>query len=229
MRNNGVGGTTFEGLYEVARQNSLRFAGVLDSIIKNLSLLGLKGSTLKSEVEIIRKKIETYGPAPERDVLTWVEDLIEKEISDEQLRNDIVQLLQTATLGGEAKSLTDLLRAVTVSLGDKERDFREGVVSVMTMHQAKGLTATAVFVAAAEDEYIPGRAVGKFVDDERRLLYVSLTHARHFLFTTYCNQRTGQQKYTGRTSGEPARHLTQFLSGRPIPAVAGDSFASRLK
>jgi len=99
----------------------------------------------------------------------------------------------------------------------------------MTMDQAKGLTANAVIVAAAEGEYIPGRATGKAVDDERRLLYVSLTRARHFLFATYSNSRNAPQKYTGRTSGQTARHLTRFLSGGPIPNVPGEGVASRLK
>ena len=88
----------------------------------------------------------------------------------------------------------------------------------MTMHQAKGLTAKAVIVAAAEEEYIPGRAQGRFTEDERRLLYVSLTRACHYLFVTYTSERTGQQRYTGKFSetGETARHLTTFLSGGPI-------------
>jgi DNA helicase-2/ATP-dependent DNA helicase PcrA len=101
----------------------------------------------------------------------------------------------------------------------------------MTMHQAKGLTAKAVIVAAAEDEYIPGRAVGRQVEDERRLLYVSLTRACHYLFVTYANKRGGQQRYTGRNSerGDTARHLTTFLSGGPVKPKSGDTFTSALK
>jgi DNA helicase-2/ATP-dependent DNA helicase PcrA len=86
-----------------------------------------------------------------------------------------------------------------------------------------------VIVAATEDEYIPGRATGRAVEDERRLLYVSLTRAKEFLFVTYCTRRTGEQRYAGRTSGETARQLTQFLSGGPISAIPGENFASRLR
>ena len=57
---------------------------------------------------------------------------------------------------------------------------------IMTMHQAKGLSADAVFVVAAEDEYIPGRAAGDALGDEGRLLYVSATRARHYLYFTHC-------------------------------------------
>jgi superfamily I DNA/RNA helicase len=64
----------------------------------------------------------------------------------------------------------------------------------MTMHKAKGLSASAVFVVGVEDEYIPGRGE---VDEERRLLYVSLTRARKYLFITYCKNRVGQQRHSG--------------------------------
>ena len=48
----------------------------------------------------------------------------------------------------------------------------------MTMHKAKGLTAKAVIVMSAEDEPIPGNEVGGLrLEDERRLLYVSLSRA----------------------------------------------------
>lgn len=96
----------------------------------------------------------------------------------------------------------------------------------MTMHQAKGLDADAVFIAAAEDEYIPGRAIGEAIDDERRLLYVSLTRARSFLYITHCTRRTGIQGHSGRTSGTTARHLTQFLSGGPLISQDGREYLS---
>ena len=85
------------------------------------------------------------------------------------------------------------------------RSFEEDKVNILTMHPAKGLTAAAVIVAAAEDQYIPGRAVGDEVGDERRLLYVSLTRAEHHLFITYCDRRMGQQRHSGRDSGTFAR------------------------
>jgi DNA helicase-2/ATP-dependent DNA helicase PcrA len=229
VRNNALGATTFEGVYEIARRGGVRFFDALDGIVRNPSSLAGKGEKVKSEVEEIRKKIKAYGPAPQKDALSWLENLVEKEITDDGARESILELFSAIDSGSNFRALSDLLRAATVSLGDKEQDLREGAVSVLTMHQAKGLTARAVIVAAAEDEYIPGRATGKQVDDERRLLYVSLTRAKEFLYVTYCRNRTGQQKYSGRTSGQTARRLTQFLSGGPIAAASGESFTSKLE
>jgi DNA helicase-2/ATP-dependent DNA helicase PcrA len=96
------------------------------------------------------------------------------------------------------------------------------------MHQAKGLTADATIVLAAEDEYIPGRAAGGAIDDERRLLYVSLTRARHYLFMTHCRRRTGPQRHSGSTSGKEDRNLTRFLRGGPIESRDGREYVQHL-
>jgi DNA helicase-2/ATP-dependent DNA helicase PcrA len=154
--------------------------------------------------------------------------LAEAEISDTELRGDVLKIFVRPENAG-CRSLDELLKSATVSLGGKEQEVPEKVASIMTMHQAKGLTAKAVVVAAAEDEYIPGRATGRRVEDERRLFYVSLTRARHYVFVTYANRRGGQQRYSGRTSGDTARHLTTFLSGGPVRPKSGDTFVSSLK
>jgi len=229
VRKNGLGEATFAAIYEIARQQSVPFFEALKKIAGKPSLIGTKGVTVRAEVEKIRSKIKQYGSPPEEDLFNWLGHIASEEISEKQSRKDILEIFKKAAKGSDIEGLEDLIRAVTVSLGDKEQDLRENVISVMTMHQAKGLTATAVVVAATEDEYIPGRASGRFVDDERRLLYVSLTRARHHLFVTYANRRAGQQRYSGRTSGHPARHFTRFLSGGPIQPGQGESFVSSLK
>lgn len=229
VRNNNFGATSFQAVYEIARREGIRFTVALESIAKDPTLIGPKGKIVKTELEAIGEKIKGYGPAPEDEkIVEWLRHVAESEISDADLRNDVLKLFEGPE-NAACRSLDELLKSATVSLGQKEQDVAPNVASIMTMHQAKGLTAKAVVVAAAEDEYIPGRASGRFVDDERRLLYVSLTRACHYLFVTFANHRGGQQKFTGRTSGDSARHLTSFLSGRPVKPKPGDSFTSGLK
>jgi superfamily I DNA/RNA helicase len=69
------------------------------------------------------------------------------------------------------------------------------MVSLGTMHRAKGLEFKCVFVIDASDNYLPSAAVlGKktdaqlredFVEQERQLLYVSITRARDAAFVTW--------------------------------------------
>lgn len=90
---------------------------------------------------------------------------------------------------------------------------------MLTMHRAKGLSADVVFIVGAEKQIIPGRNVGEKEGDERRLLYVSLTRAKHKLFITYCQKRTkkSRQAYTGSDSGKMKRDLTPFLQDTGLP------------
>ena len=86
-------------------------------------------------------------------------------------------------------------------------------IRIMTMHQAKGLSADAVFAVGVEEEYIPGQGN---VDEERRLLYVSLTRARHYLFITHCINRTGRQSFTGYSTQKGSkRHLSRYIASLP--------------
>jgi uncharacterized protein (TIGR00375 family) len=66
-------------------------------------------------------------------------------------------------------------------------------VALLTMHAAKGLEFPVVFIAGCEAGLIPfWRAVDctAQVEEERRLLYVAMTRARHQLFFTMARKRT---------------------------------------
>jgi len=230
VRSNSLGAKTLMATYELSRGKGWSYSRGISEIAQEPSLIQGKGSTIAEEHRKILKLLSNLGPPPKKDVIPWIESLAEEIIPDEENREAIVEVFGRASKAAGVDSLDSLLKALNVSLGDFEQDRPRDTVSIMTMHQAKGLTAEAVIVAAAEDEYIPGRNMsGDLFDDERRLLYVSLTRARHFLYVTYCTTRTGAQRHTGRTAGETARRLTRFLSGGPVKAEPGYAFAEKLK
>jgi superfamily I DNA/RNA helicase len=128
----------------------------------------------------------------------------------------------------EAESLDDLVNALGASLDAAEQELAEGAVNILTMHKAKGLSADVVLIVGAEDEFIPGRNEGQREGDERRLLFVSMTRARHRLFISYCRKRIGRQAHLGRESGRPDRSLTRFLRDVPLRAEDGIAYISHL-
>lgn len=72
-------------------------------------------------------------------------------------------------------------------------------VSVMTMHASKGLEFQTVFITGCEDGLIPYsyfKTQSTDVEEEKRLLYVSMTRARKYLYLTSAKKRFlfGQQK-----------------------------------
>jgi len=221
IRPNQIGKETLARIYEIARSQNIRFCHVLDLVAQGQWQIPRAG-ILSAELQRIKTCLEGLESKGQSIELTDFIDMVAQEIIDDDNERDAVEgcLNRIATLT-DAQDIKELLASLQTSLGTYEQDPGDiGKVRIMTMHQAKGLTSPVVIIAAAEDEYIPAEATGAELDDERRLLYVSLTRARHCLYVTYCNWRSGEQKYTGKTPGNPRRNLTQFL--RDIPSELYD-------
>lgn len=230
VRDNRLGDQGFAQLYDLARRTGQRYAAVLQAVKADPQAIPRLGVRIAEEIAAVEQTIEEIGTPEDGKLDEWLEAVAGRVVGEETLRNDILALFRRVRRTIDADSLEGLLRALTVSVGDAEQERQEGAVSIMTMHQAKGLSARAVIVAAAEDEYIPGRAQGEEVDDERRLLYVSLTRARTHLFVTACQQRIDRQTRTGRTAEQarPGRTLSRFLRGGPVALTDGEAFIGRL-
>ena len=86
-----------------------------------------------------------------------------------------------------------------VALAD-EFDFfdpRADRVALLTMHAAKGLEFSVVFVVGLEDGIVPlrfGAADATSLAEERRLFYVAMTRAKDRLFLTRAEERTWRGK-----------------------------------
>ncbi len=228
LGNRGIGKQTFSKLYEMARRNGVRFSEVLQNVKESPDIIPTKGNKVAQEVKKIEDFLNEIGVPNKDNLEIWINDLANRVVQDKTERERLLGLFLRVRELGEAESLEALLRALNVSVGDAEQEKEKGKVVIMTMHQAKGLSADAVIIVAAEDEYIPGRATGEAIDDERRLLYVSLTRARHYLYVTFCLRRVGQQRHSGRNPGSSQRRLTRFLSGGPYSLEDGNTFIHRL-
>ena len=73
---------------------------------------------------------------------------------------------------------------------DSRRD-DQGLVTLMTLHNAKGLEYPTVFIVGCEDGVCPhSRALDEgSLEEERRLFYVGLTRAERNLYLTYARRR----------------------------------------
>jgi DNA helicase II / ATP-dependent DNA helicase PcrA len=102
-------------------------------------------------------------------------------------------------------TMRSFLERVSLTEEEERKDKDEGpdTVVLMTMHSAKGLEFTHVFIVGLEEEILPhSRSVqmvgadgaGDPIGEERRLFYVGITRARHRLTLSGCavRQRGGE-------------------------------------
>ncbi|MFH8973300.1 DNA helicase PcrA [Streptomyces sp. NPDC017890] len=147
--------------------------------------------------------------------------------------------------GEEAGTLADFLEKVAlVADSDQipDEEDGDGVVTLMTLHTAKGLEFPVVFLTGMEDGVFPHmRALGqaKELEEERRLAYVGITRARERLYLTRSTLRSawGQPSYNppSRFLEEiPAPHLEWKRTGAngpapsaPVSGVAASLSSSR--
>jgi DNA helicase-2/ATP-dependent DNA helicase PcrA len=77
----------------------------------------------------------------------------------------------------------------------------EEAVSLMTMHNSKGLEYKVVFIVGCGEDLLPhkmtikdfGEEVGE--EEERRLFFVAMTRAKKHLFISYCSSRPKLKKF----------------------------------
>ncbi|MFI9153894.1 DNA helicase PcrA [Streptomyces sp. NPDC053367] len=104
-----------------------------------------------------------------------------------------------------------------------------GVITLMTLHTAKGLEFPVVFLTGMEDGVFPHmRALGqtKELEEERRLAYVGITRARERLYLTRAAMRSawGQPSYNppSRFLEEiPPHHVDWKRTGATAPMSSG--------
>jgi DNA helicase II / ATP-dependent DNA helicase PcrA len=127
----------------------------------------------------------------------------------------------------DVRGLRGFLQEIAlVSDTDNLEDGREKV-TLMTLHSAKGLEYSAVFIAGVEEELLPhARAIHESsaqdgevdgeagVEEERRLFYVGITRAKERLFLTSVHERLhfGQQSW---------RTASRFLDEIPPELIEG--------
>jgi DNA helicase-2/ATP-dependent DNA helicase PcrA len=115
-------------------------------------------------------------------------------------------------------SLARFLEQIAL-LGEADQATPEGRVSLMTLHAAKGLEFTAVFLTGLEDGTFPRepwgdpspREVAEAHDEERRLCYVGMTRAKRRLTLSLARRRMGfGEGGPSFRQMEPSRFLTDL-------------------
>jgi len=213
-KTNGLGVECIKSIISFAQGRNFRFSIALQKINEKPSEIERFGSKTSNYVTIINKYLDEFSKIENQAEL--INSIADKFMSEEKSRDQVKSYFHSIIENQEEPNLKGLIKVVSTSSGYIEQETKENAVNILTMHQAKGLSFDVCFIVGAEDQYIPGRNTGDKEGDERRLLYVSMTRARHNLYITYCNRRIGPQKHSGSNSGIEQRSLTRFLRDSKI-------------
>jgi DNA helicase II / ATP-dependent DNA helicase PcrA len=120
-------------------------------------------------------------------------------------------------------SLEEFLQAIALVADADTREDDEGLVTLMTLHNAKGLEYPIVFMIGCEEGVFPhSRALDEGgLEEERRLCYVGITRAERDLYMTSARTRT---VFGARNFGAPSRFISEIpaeLTDREVQAPRG--------
>jgi DNA helicase-2/ATP-dependent DNA helicase PcrA len=203
---------------------------------------GLGAAAVKSfkrfmaTMHVLRERVESGAPlaALLKEVLTetgYLESLEAERTIEAQGRLENLEELENVaaefdagagieSAEGEARGLGDFLQQIALISDADERSDGEGLVTLMTLHNAKGLEYPIVFIIGCEEGVFPhSRALDEGgLEEERRLCYVGITRAERDLYLTYARTRN---VFGARNFGAPSRFL------REIPAELTDQAQQR--
>jgi DNA helicase-2/ATP-dependent DNA helicase PcrA len=208
------------GLGAAAIKALRRFMGTMEILRERLE----SGATISTLLQ------DTLRETGYLDALE-AERTIEAQGRIENLEELVNVAVEYDASAGEQGTLGEFLQQVALVADADARSDDEGLVTLMTLHNAKGLEYPIVFMIGCEEGVFPhSRALDEGgLEEERRLCYVGITRAERDLYLTSARTRTvfGARSFgaASRFVGEIPEELTDHE--RQAPRSLG-SFRARM-
>lgn len=222
----GIGKTSLEQVQKLAEQNSKS----MYEIIKNAETYGLNRVFANSR-EFIQVMEELRQLQKELDISELIKETLNKtgytkaleQENNVEAENRIENLEEFLTVAIEFEeqaadnTLAEFLESITLSSDVDNLEENQDMVTLMTLHSAKGLEFPVVFLVGMEEGIFPGyKSIGepKELEEERRLCYVGITRAKNYLHFTCAKHRTifGSTSYNA---------MSRFIEEIPQEYVEG--------
>lgn len=190
------GTSMFESL---STKKELEFKELIETLIKDSNSMSL--------TELIDSILEKTGLKNELE--------IDKSL-DSELRLDNLMEFKSITASFEEKegcvNLGDFLNEISLIADMSEHKESDDEVTLMTIHSAKGLEFTVVFLIGMEEGIFPhanSLLEDNGLEEERRLCYVGITRAKEILYLTNSKRR---MLYGKDTMNPPSRFIDEIKS-----------------
>lgn len=203
----GVGDTTLEKMVEGAHLERLPILQFADALIHNVPLknpvkLMAKAKTgIEEYLSIIESLKQLYPTVP---FAEFIKQVIEKTgylayLKEEEpdtvneRKENLDELITKAKEFEELKDpLAPFLEELTLKVDDDKQEEGSEKLSLMTLHNGKGLEFKVAFLVGMEEDLFPHANSKKDpgqIEEERRLCYVGMTRAKELLYLTNCHLR----------------------------------------
>jgi DNA helicase-2/ATP-dependent DNA helicase PcrA len=195
----GIGPTTINALDQQATEQNVSLWQVIEG---DLHFLGDRARRSVREFREIVHDLQRASSNPLPEFLDYL--LVRtgyrrmyqdsRDPQDESRLQNLDELINSArefTDANPTASISDYLDSVTL-ISDVDKWDPEKGVTLMTLHAAKGLEFSVVFLAGMEEGVLPhsnARNEDEDIEEERRLCYVGMTRAREQLYCIHCFQR----------------------------------------
>lgn len=227
----GVGEATVELLVTAARAAGIP---ILDAAVREDLMAGARAATrqaLTAFVTIVHRMQDLAAESSVDNLLAalvttigYVESLKSEPDADDRIQN-VGEMIRGATEvlideGGEIglRPLDRFLQQATLVAGIDQLSPDADVITMMTLHTAKGLEFPMVVIAGLEDGLFPlSRSFDDpdMLEEERRLFYVGITRAERTLVLTWArSRRRNGELMSSRLSSFVTPEAEQLLNVR---------------
>ena len=201
----GIGATTMDKVQLYAYERDITFYEALERA-DDIASVARAAAKIKPFVEMIkgfRKNLVEYSIKEliedivnETEYMAYLEDTDTPEMVTER-RLNIDELISKAVLYEEKEdfpTLSGFLEEVALVADIDNMDSENNVVSLMTLHSAKGLEFPVVYLSGMEDGLFPSYMSisdgdSAELEEERRLCYVGITRAKEHLVLSAAKRR----------------------------------------
>ncbi|MDY3693678.1 DNA helicase II [Proteus sp. fly-1013] len=220
----GIGDRTLDIVRQVARDNQITLWESALQVIEHKMLAGRATAAIQRFLELIETLASETADMPlhvQTDRIirdSGLKAMYEQEKGEKaQARIENLEELVTATrqfsYQDEDEDLMPLqafLSHAALESGESQADAYQDAVQLMTLHSAKGLEFSQVFIVGVEEGMFPSQMSldeGGRLEEERRLAYVGVTRAMKKLTLTYAENR---RLYGKEVSHRPSRFIGEL-------------------
>jgi len=221
----GIGRTSLEQVEKFANENGLTLWDAIGRMLEENQFSTRAHAAMAVFRTLIEDLAETVRAKPLNEALAFIEDrtgyrkMLEQENTPESeaRMENLNELMNAAAEAVERGETVEEFLDHAALVADSDGLDESALITLMTIHNAKGLEFPVVFMAGMEDGLFPhSRSLNSeaAMEEERRLCYVGMTRAEKRLVMTWAKYR---RRFGG---GEQERSMkSRFLGEVPSNLV----------